>query len=402
MKMQVTPVFVELQKLYNDPKYRQIVLSGGSRSSKSWSILQLFALILLSNDNFRITCWRSEKVTCRSTILEDFKNILYLDPYLYNSFIYNKAKGEFTSKMTGSRIIFEGGDSIGKVLGMTQNISFFNEVTEFNKDVYLQITQRTSGKVILDYNPSKSFWVDNYRNDPRTVFHHSTYKDNPFCPAEIVEQLNSYNPNIAENIRKGTANNYMYNVYCLGIKAEKPNRIYNGWKTCNDKYFDSLEFPSYFGLDFGISRPTALVEVKFNGSRTFFVRELLYKPSSTMNCPIYEYIKNNIRQVTSDSLIVADSAKKSQVDDLRRGGLMAVGAIKGNGSIGNRIQQLQSFNVVYTESSMNLQEEYDTYSYMVDRYGKTTDDVDKRCDDHLLDAFSYCVSYLIDYLDIKI
>jgi PBSX family phage terminase large subunit len=356
---------------------------------------------LLERNNIRITCWRAEKVTCRSTILEDFKNILYADPYLYNAFVENKAKAQFTSKDTGSSIIFEGGDSIGKVLGMTQTISFFNEITEFNKDVYLQITQRTSETIFVDYNPSKSFWLDSYRHDARTIFIHSTYLDNPFCPPEIVTQLNSYNPNIPENVTKGTANEYMYRVYCLGEKAEKPNRVFNGWLRCSDKYFDNLEYQSYFGLDFGTSSPTGIVEVKYDGDKTFFVKQLLYKPSDTMEMPLYEYIRTKIKRISDDSLIVCDSAKRALVDDLRHGGLLAVGALKGAGSIDRRITQVQSFKIVYTTSSTDVDDEYFSYTYKTDRYGLVTDEVDPRSSDHLMDAIGYIISYLISYLDIK-
>lgn len=46
------------------------------------------------------------------------------------------------------------------VIGGQQTISFFNEVTEFSKEAYLQITCRTSDRVVVDYNPSKDFWME--------------------------------------------------------------------------------------------------------------------------------------------------------------------------------------------------------------------------------------------------
>ena len=89
------------------------------------------------------------------------------------------------------------------------------------------------------------------------------------------------------------------------------------------------------------------------------------------------------------------------VDDMAGAGFMCVGAIKGAGSVDFGINVVQSFNICYTKSSHNLEEEYTSYSYLVDRYGLTTDNVIRK-DDHLLDAMRYIISYLQKYLDIKI
>ena len=54
IRMQVTPVFSKNQHCYNDESKRYIVNSGGSRSSKTYSILQLFSLILMEKENYQI------------------------------------------------------------------------------------------------------------------------------------------------------------------------------------------------------------------------------------------------------------------------------------------------------------------------------------------------------------
>jgi PBSX family phage terminase large subunit len=151
-------------------------------------------LELIKRKNIKITVWRNTKVTCRATVMEDFQNIIMFDETISKKFKENKQNGTFTYIPTGSRIVFEGADQIGKVLGSQQDISFFNEVTEFSKEVYLQITQRTSDRVICDYNPSKDFWLEGYRHDKESKFIRTTFKDNKFCPPAIVKQLLSYEP----------------------------------------------------------------------------------------------------------------------------------------------------------------------------------------------------------------
>ena len=94
------------------------------------------------------------------------------------------------------------------------------------------------------------------------------------------------------NIKNGTADKWHWMVYGLGLLAEKPNRVYKGWTTCSIEEFDSLPYETYYGLDFGISAPTAVVAVKYDGDRTFYVDEIPYLPSSAMGMPIYEYLKS--------------------------------------------------------------------------------------------------------------
>lgn len=428
MDLKVTETFNKTSIVYYDDRYRQIVSMGGSRSSKSYSILQLLMLEMVSNIRLKITVWRDTKVVCRATVLEDFKKIIMFNDYIYKNFKENKTNGEFTYIPTGSRIIFEGADNIGKVLGGAQDISFFNEVTEFSKDVYLQITQRTAGKVICDYNPSKDFWLEKYRLDNKTAFIHSDFRDNAFCPQNIVEQLLSYEPwetgsyeivdsevyykgNVISldnqppphkyNVERGTADAYMWLVYGLGIGSEKPNRIYKGWRKITQEAFDALPYDSYYGLDFGTKNPTALVEVKYDGDGAFYVCPRYYKPLTDISDSlptILNGISPNIKK--GKSLIVADSAKQSYIDRLIEQGFFIDGAIKGSGSVGSGITDVQSVTIYYVPTPQ-FESEYVNYSWRLDRYNKSTDEPEKK-DDHYMDATRYIITYLIVYLGIRL
>ena len=430
MTFKVSKTFDGIYEAYTSNLYRLIVAFGSSRSGKSYSIMQLFCMILMQKKNYKITVWRGTRVDAVGTILEDFKSVISTDPYLYQRFVFNKKDATFTCKKTSSIIHFMGTDVISKVLGMTQDISLFNEISHFSEDVFLQIKQRTTDLIFSDFNPSREFFIQKYEHHESSKFIRSTYKDNiDFLSDGIVADLESYNPyengstyvengklmhnglevsdtNIPPpnkfNIENKTSNLYMHLVYALGLKAEKPNRVYREWSTCTDEFFNNLPQESYFGLDFGISSPTAIVEVKWDGDRTFYLHQRLYKPSSIMRMPLYEYIRTMMSpEISDESLIVCDSAKKVMVDELKYAGLKAVPAVKGAGSIDRRITQVQSFKIVYTDSSLDLEEEYYSYSYKLDRYQLVTDDIDPKCQDHLMDATGYILSYLIGWLGIR-
>lgn len=427
MNLQVTETFNNTSIAFYDDRYRQIVSMGGSRSSKSYSILQILMLELIYKKNIKITVWRDTKVTCRATVMEDFQKIIMFDENIFADFKENKQSGTFLYKPTNSKIVFEGADNIGKVLGGAQDISFFNEVTEFSKDVYLQITQRTAGKVICDYNPSKDFWLENYRNDDRTVFIHSNFTHNAFCPENIVNQLKSYEPwetgsydiinsevyykdkIVTEenqpppnfkNIKSGTANTYMWLVYGLGIGSEKPNKIYHGWRKISEEDFDKLEYTSYFGLDFGSKNPTALTEVKTDGDNNFWICPRMYKSMSQMPESLPRTIETSVKMNVSSDIIICDSAKQAYIDQMTMYGFMAVGATKGTGSVSAGISLVQKCNIFYV-SDDNIDKEYRNYSWKVDRYNKATDEPDKK-DDHYMDSIRYAITYIIYYLNMNI
>lgn len=426
--LKVSDTFKLTYDAYHKPWVRQLVSMGGSRSSKSYSILQMLMLELMKRKNIKITCWRNIKVTCRSTIMEDFQKIIMFDEKIFKKFKENKQAGTFVYLPTGSRIVFEGADSIGKVLGGQQDISFFNEVTEFSKEVYLQITQRTSGKVICDYNPSKDFWLEQYRHDEETIFIRTNFTNNAFCPKNIVKQLLSYEPWIPgsyeirgsevyykdkpisplnqppineKNYKKGTASVFMWMVYGLGLGSEKPHRIYRGWRKITKEVFISLPYVSYFGLDFGTSNPTACLEVKYDGNGGLYICERLYKPLGEIEDSLTTVLKMLVPQIIKGkSYVVCDSAKEAYLDILKNDGYMAIPAVKGAGSVEAGISIIQSLTIYYVASD-NLDMEYNNYSWMLDRNGKPLD-TPQKVNDHLMDALRYIVSFLYKYLQMKI
>jgi len=431
VRFKVTNVFKKNESCYNNIKIRYIVNSGGSRSSKTYSILQLFVIILMDKKNYKISCYRNLRIDCIDTVGQDFKNIIEQSG-LSDRFVHNIKDAKWLCKATGSVIYFAGTEKIHKALGQQNNIIFLNEISEFSLAVFNQLDQRTRDKVFIDYNPSKDFWIESYRENSAASFLHSTYKDNPFLTIGITSKLESYNPYKWDvtyvengeihyegkpvsqknqpppnevNIKNNTADKYLYEVYCLGLGSEKPNRIYKGWKVCTDQFFEALPYEKFYGLDFGVSSPTAVVQICFDGDRTFYVDEVLYKPMSQMGVTLAEYLKeprgvNSLPLVDVDLITICDSAKLQMVNDLANQGLTALPALKGAGSVSRTISSVQSFNIVYTESSKNLKEEYLDYSWKLDRYGLADDSPELHKPDHLMDSLGYVISWVINYLGI--
>jgi PBSX family phage terminase large subunit len=393
MKIQATKIFELNWQALNSGKYKYIVNSGSSRSSKTFSIIQIFWLIAWTKPRTKLAVFRNTKKDCKDTILQD---MLKYYPTLsgWGSVVYNKTESVLTFP-NGSAIYIEGSDDDIKVHGYHSDYLWFNEMYRVPLEVFNQLDMRCTTTVFLDYNPIGRLWSDELIKQDNCIVIHSTFKDNPFIPLEQKKKILSYQPT-EYNIQQGTANEYMWQVYGLGLKAEKPNKIYRNWKELDKAFdFDQLPYPSYYGLDFGSRNPTALVEVKYDGERTFFVKQRLYKPLDEMGVQLHEVLTGIIKDKRIP--IVCDYADPNAISDLRVNGFNAIPCTPKN--VNNRINFIQSMQVQVANDSEDIWNEYESYEWEVVS-GVNLDRPIKK-DDHLMDAFGYICEYLKIYLHIK-
>jgi phage terminase large subunit len=389
MKINATQVFEKNWNALNSQKYKYIINSGSSRSSKTFSILQIFWILAWTKDRTKLAVFRNTKKDCKDTILQD---ILKYYPTLdnWNSVKYNKTESTLTFP-NGSTINIEGTDDELKVHGYHSDYLWFNEFYKMPKETFDQLDMRCSCAVFMDYNPVGKLWSDDLVKQDNAILIHSTFKDNPFVPLEQKKKILSYEPT-EYNIQQNTASDYMWNVYGLGLKAEKPNRIFKNWQIITDEDFDLLPYNNYFGMDFGLSAPTTLVEMKFDGDQTFFFKELLYKPMNIMQGTLSDELHN--LGIDKRKELIVDSSNeinKTEGQKLRNSGFNVIFALKGKGSVVSGIELLQKKQVYYTRSSVNLQQEYENHSWRVVQ-GVQLDEPEQG-NDHAIDACKYVSSW---------
>lgn len=400
MEYGITPVFYKNYTAFKAKddkgkrKYKYIINTGSSRSSKTYSLLELIHRICENNDNIRATAWRDTKKDCRDTIWKDYQKILSLSGRL-NYSNRNKTEAFYAFPSKNSSFEFHGTDDEEKVHGLTQQVAWINEPYKISKDTFDQIDMR-SDVIFIDWNPKKNHWIDDLSKQSNACVIHSTFRDNPFCPEQSLIKILSYEPTL-ENITNGTADAYKWAVYGLGEKAEKPNRIYKGWQKITDTEFEELPYNTYQGLDFGSTNPTALAEVKYDGNDSFFIRERIYKPISEMGSSMVEYF--NATGISKKHPTVADSADPMKIAELLNNGFSIIPAMKGQGSVNSGIEFIRKFKIYYTASSTNVENEYENYEWEV--FNGVNLERPLKQDDHLMDAIRYCITYLQFYLHIK-
>ena len=413
-------------------KYKYIILTGSSRSSKTYSILQSHWITALTVKNKRISIWRETKADCRMTILTDLKKAVTTFPNT-DTVNFNKTESIYSFN-TGSNIEFMGGDEENRLHGFQGDIAHLNEPYKFSQEAFDQIDMRTSDYIIIDWNPKKKHWIDDLSKRENAIVIHSTYKDNPFVPEEqkikiesylsvkycqvvldslITHQdaynydLNTNSLNFTEsqlkelkrafnNEKQGTSNEYMHLVYACGLKAEKPNRIYSGWNTIDLQDYIDLPYNEYHGFDFGKVSPSALLSVKFDGEKTFYVRPRMYKPMQEMKEGLPTELLKHIK--TKDVLVVDPADKENRLDLMRNGfNVLKANKLSGGGVFGG-ISLVQKFNIFYVYDE-DFEDEYENYEWEVIQ-GFNLDRPVKE-NDHYMDALKYIITWLSRYLNIK-
>jgi len=331
------------------------VLEGGSGSGKTYDIINFLLIYCQTNYNKNkdILIFRETFADLRKTVLKDFEKILRA----YNLFdddSFHRSAPVCYSFM-GNKIFFTGLDSVGSH-GERHDVIWGNEGMELNHEAWKQLNQRCNEVFITDYNPSyTNHWIyDSLITRPDTKFFRSTLLQNYFLPDGQRKEILSYEPT-AENIKNGTADDYMWKVYGLGLRSAPKGAIFP-----HVNWIEKMPEGNYFyGLDFGFSNdPTALTKICLQGN-DLFVELLIYEPIDSANV-LADAIRNC--GITNEMITADTSDKYNDVEmckDLRNLGLNIKKTSKAKGLL-HRIGLLKKhkINIVYNLNAKREQENY--------------------------------------------
>lgn len=333
---------------------RIVINEGSSRSSKTYSIMQMFFTKMYEENNILITVVRKTLPSLKATAYRDWLDILNKnDVYSLN----HHNKSELTYTIGTNTIEFISVDDFEKVKGRKRDYLFCNEANELNHNDFTQLALRTTKQIFLDYNPSHDeyHWIEEKiktRDDVYII--KSTYRDNPFNSAETIKEI--------ERLKETDPN--LWRIYGLGLMGIASARIFTHFELCD-------ELPEHgetiYGLDFGFNHPTALVEVR-EYDDAYYVDELLYTSGLT-NLDLIEKLKE--LEVNKSKYLFCDSAEPARIEEIRRAGYNADSSDK---DVKKGIDTLKSKKIYVTKRSINLLKEYKGYSWKVTTDGKILDE----------------------------
>ena len=370
-KIKTTNVFNKAYRSTN----RITCLQGGTRSSKTYSLCQLFIIRALQTTGKTFTIVRKTLPACKGRVYRDFLNILK-ELEIYSEEYHNKSELSYT--LNNNLIEFISVDQPTKIRGRKRNYLWLNEANEFSYEDWTQLILRTTEQVYLDYNPSDPYsWIYekvNTRED--CTFIKSTYLANPFLDKETIieiERLKDIDPDY-------------WRVYGLGEIGTIQTMIFRNFNLVDDMQGRLIGY----GLDFGFTNsPTALVEVRLLDD-SLYIKELLYEKRLTNTD-----LANKLKEFGIDrqTEIVGDSAEPKSIEEIYRQGFNIKPAKKGAGiHLGIDIMRRYKLNI--TKDSLNAIKEFRSYKWATDKNGDVLN-TPVKVNDHLVDAVRYlCLNKL--------
>lgn len=367
--MKTTTVFAKNIEAYNQG-YRYLCNKGSTRSSKTYSILQLLYLIARQSKHPLLISVVSETMPhLKRGCIRDFQTMLQ-DEGVWNDKNWNATDKIYKIKL--SKIEFFSADSPSKVHGPSRDILFCNECNNIPYETIRQLAVRTRKTIFLDYNPVEEFWIDSEilpRKDVKPI--HSTYKDNEHLSWEQVKEIESNKHDIN-----------WWNVYGLGITGSREGLCIKEWDQVEE--LPKTWKGRWLGIDFGFTNdPTGIVDVYLSNGE-LWLDEITYERGMT-NPKIAQRIKD---LKLSHLIAVCDSAEPKSIQELKDAGIKVEEAYKGKDSIKNGIDTLNRYKIHVTKRSLNLIKELRSYKYKQNTNGKYTNEpIDKF--NHLIDPARY-------------
>ena len=368
LKLEATRVLDENIAAYKKG-YRFIVNQGGTGSSKTYSLAQLFLILMYEERKKTMDIVRKTLPALKATSINDLFEIMK-DEEVYKIEQHNRT--DLYYEMNSNKLGYFAVDDPQKIRSRRRDILWMNEANEFKYDDFQQLNMRTNDCVIMDYNPSDEFhWIyDKVLTRDDAIMIKSTYKDNPFLSREIIKQIEGY---------KELDKNY-WRIYGMGERGMSEMTVYTHWE------LDDVptEYDDYdYGLDFGYNNPTALVQ-NFYKDKVNWWHEVIYESHLTTD----DLIKRmNKLGVSKEKIIWADPSAPEMIEQLIRAGY---NVRKANNAVNKGIDAVKSHKLYITRPSVNLLKEVKSYSWK-EKDGKPLDEPVKQ-NDHGMDCGRYSVA----------
>lgn len=227
------------------PLYKIIALQGGTRSAKTWSTLQFLIELCMEFSGMSISICRETLPALKATVMKDFFAILEQEG-LYKEENHNKTDRIYS--LNGNLIDYFSLDEPQKIRGRKRDILFINEANEVDVESWKQLLFRTSGKVIIDYNPSMyEHWIyDQVLTREDCALLVTNHKDNEHLSEEQHNEIERYKDFDYE----------YYRVFGLGERGKLKTGMeffhaFNRAKHVKPCAFDT-EFPVHLSYDFNV------------------------------------------------------------------------------------------------------------------------------------------------------
>jgi len=334
---------------------------GGTRSGKTFANLQALFELAVQDRQPTLTSVVSETFPhLKRGAIRDFQDAL--GDYWQES-CWSKGESIYTLP-NGSQIEFFSADAPAKVHGPARDRLFLNEIQNIPYETARQLFVRTRGLILMDYNPTASFWGnEQVEVRPDCVTIESTYRDNSYLTPEQVREIEA---------NREDAN--WWTVYGLGKFGTLEGLIYQFEQI--DEMPDPDGLREVWGMDFGFTHdPTAIVRILADtGRKIAYIDEQAYD-TGMLNAAIASRLLD--AGARSGVNIWADAAEPKSIAEIGNvSGLTIRPCDKGAPVKSDKrkfqIQWMQGWQLRPTKRSVNWIKEARNYTWAKDRNGNLT------------------------------
>lgn len=376
--------------------YRYIVHEGATRSGKTYAICQALMMWALQ-ERCKIDVVRKTFPALRKDAMTTWEEVL-TDHDLYHEALHNKTENVY--RVGKAQVEFSAADTEQKLRGPSRKILYCSEANALTENDFRQLTRRTTGCVVMDYNPSHGsrHWIERrVKQHPQAIVLRSTYRQNPYLTpaqvADIEEDIPVYEEADGTLVRdpdltydgdgilvKGDPEQWA--IYGRGERAQSPALVYPHYQV--RAWPDGLT-PQAYGVDFGTAQPSTVLAIGIEETPSthddrLYWREVVYEPGLTTPQIVSRL---DAADVNTDVPMFCDH-EQDRIDQLKEAGYLATQA---NKSVQSGIDTVKQYALCITPGSINTLEEIAAYSRkQVD--GVILDQVIKE-NDHAMDGGRY-------------
>ena len=357
------------------------IIQGGARAGKTTAMLIHLCDLSFEVEHKVISVVSDTYPNLEKGAIRDWERLLsFTGRERY--FVRNKVKHTWENRITGTIVEFFAAEA-EDILGAGRDYLFVNEAYRVEYRVFDQLMLRTTTMAWLDFNPVNEFWVHTEVMKKRTdwQFLKLTYRDNEAIPPAVLGDLLQH---------RGDGTNNWWRVYGEGEIGVLEGNVYEGW-IAEEELPEGLTLKRY-GVDFGYNDPTVILAVYEDDQADLWLKLCLYETHLTSG-----EIAERAAALSSEApaLFVCDNARPEMLRDLVNAGLSAVPCDKSpSGKVNGKrynINLVKERKIHYLRTDKELEREYLTYAWRVQKStGKTLEEPEDG-NDHAMDALAYAV-----------
>lgn len=377
--------------------HRYKVYYGGRGSAKSWSVARALLIQAIDKD-MTILCAREIQNSINDSVhrlLREQIDQLGLDTFydvtkntIYRRPLYRKELGGYDN---GSEFIFKGLRFNSREIKSTEgvNICWIEEgqaVSNDSWDILIPTIREPKSEIWITFNPldeSDPTYQRFVLNPPDNAYIRKVnYDENPYFPEVLRQEM--------EWLKSRDYQSYLH-VWEGEVRKHSNALIFGGYFRVED-FETPRDARFYYGADWGFATdPTTLIRCYIKGKTLYIDSEAWAIGCEIDNTPaLFDKVEGSRKWP-----IKADNARPETISYMRRQGFNITGAKKWQGSVEDGIEYLKTYDIVIHPRCKHTIDEFNHYSYKVDKQTGDVLPVIVDANNHLCDSLRYALDGLI-------